>query len=175
MYAALARAVLNERDRDLAAAQVANLRQRHPRASRDELARRLIRSAALQCGAASLLWTGPAAFFGAMPAGPDLAYQVVALNRLILALAAVYRSPAAARNRAAGVAAGLGMGVAADLMRRGFVHVLRQAFPRRPGARSVAGGLVGGAVSYGAAMAVGNFARQAFAGEGTFRLGHRTR
>jgi hypothetical protein len=175
MYAALARAVWDEADRGRAVAEVAKLRQRHPRASRDELARRLIRRTALQCGAAGFVWTGPAAFFGAMPAGPDLAFQVVALNRLILALAAIYRSSASGGDRAAGVGAGLGAGLAADLVRRGIVSLLRRSFPRRPGARALAGGLVGGALGLGTAVAVGSLARGVFAARGALRLGRRAR
>jgi hypothetical protein len=175
MYAALARAVWDGVDSDQAAAEIAKLRLRHPRASRDELARRLIRRTALQCGAAGLAWTGPAAFFGSMPAGPDLGFQVVALNRLILALAAIYRNPASGRDRAAGVGAGLAAGLAADLLRRGFVSLLRKSLPRRPGTRAVAGALAGGALAYGTALAVGNLARDLFAGGGRLRLGRRFR
>ena len=82
MYTALARVVLDETDRERVAEEVRRLRERHPKASRDELAGRLIRKAALRCAAASGILTGPAAFFGAMPFGADLAYQAVALNRL---------------------------------------------------------------------------------------------
>jgi len=175
MYAALARAVWDGVDSDHAAADVAKLRHRHPRASRDELARRLIRRTALQCGAAGLAWTGPAAFFGSMPAGPDLGFQVVALNRLILALAAIYRGSVSSRDRAAGVGAGISAGVAADLLRRGFVSLLRKSLPRRPGVRAFAGGLAGGVLASGTALAVGNLAREVFAGGRRFRLGLRRR
>jgi hypothetical protein len=165
MYAALARAVLDETASDQAAARVAKLRERHPRASREQLARRLIHRTALQCGAAGFLWTGPAAFFGAMPFGPDLGYQVVALNRLVLALSAIYRSGSFGRDKAAGVAAGLGAGVAADLLRQGIVRLLKRSLPRRPGARALAGGLAGGVLGYGTAVAVGNLARDVLAGK----------
>ena len=98
MYAALARAVLDEAGAAARSApEVERLRTRHPRASRDELAERLIRRAALQCAAAGALLTGPAAFFGAMPFGADLAWQVVALNRLVLGLSARLRPDALRR------------------------------------------------------------------------------
>lgn len=175
MYAALARAVLDESGRASAAAQVERLRDRHPRASRDELASRLIRSTALQCGAAGLAWSGPAAFFGSMPPGPDLGFQIIALNRLVLGLAALYRRPGSPKERAAGVATGLAAGLAADLLRRGIVTVLSRAFPRRPGIRAVAGGLAGGALAYGTALAIGRLAREVFRGRsgllGARRLG----
>ncbi len=110
MYAALARAVLDEtgaRPRR----RTSSGSRRHPRASRDELAERLIRRTALQCAGAGALLTGPAAFFGAMPFGADLAWQVVALNRLVLGLAALYGRAPSARDRAAGVAAAAGAGI----------------------------------------------------------------
>ncbi|HEY2796784.1 MAG TPA: hypothetical protein VGK26_02740 [Thermoanaerobaculia bacterium] len=172
MYAALARAVLDETRGAAVAERIERLKRRHPRASRDELAARLIRSAALQCGAAGLVWSGPAAFFGSMPLGPDLGFQVAALNRLILALSAVYRSDASGRDRIAGVATGVGVGLAADSLRRGLVALLTRALPKRPGARAVAGGLAGGALAYATAIAVGKLARDYFATGGTL-LGRR--
>jgi hypothetical protein len=172
MYAALARAVLDEKHGAAVAERVERLKRRHPRASRDELAARLIRSAALQCGAAGLLWSGPAAFFGSMPLGPDLGFQVVALNRLILALAAVYRSDSSGKDRVAGIATGLGAGLAADALRRGIVALLSRMLPKRPGARAVAGGLAGATLAYAVTVAVGNLARDVFASRGSF-LGRR--
>lgn len=164
MYTTLARAVLDEANRDRVAAEVKRLKARYPRASRDELAGRLIRRAALQCAAASALMTGPAAFFGAMPFGADLAYQTAALNRLVLALAALYGHPPSASDRAAGVAAGLAAGLGSQLLRQAVVRLLRRALPRRPGTRTAAGALVGAALGYGAAHAIGHFARDVFRG-----------
>jgi len=160
MYAALARAVLDETDGAAVATQLERLRRRHPRASRDELAGRLIRSTALQCGAAGVAWSGPAAFFGSMPLGPDLGFQIAALNRLVLGLAALYRSEASGKNRAAGLGTSLGAGLAADALRRGIVAILSRSLPKRPGARALAGGLAGGLLAYGTAVAVGNLARE---------------
>jgi hypothetical protein len=164
MYAALARAVLDEAKGAAVAERVERLKRRHPKASRDELANRLIRSAALQCGGAGLVWSGPAAFFGSMPLGPDLGFQVAVMNRLILSLAAVYRSDASGRDRVAGIATGVGAGLAADALRRGVVALLSRALPKRPGARAVAGGLAGGALACATAFAIGNLARDFFAG-----------
>jgi len=164
MYAALARAVLDETQGAAVAERVERLKRRHPRASRDELASRLIRSAALRCGAAGLVWSGPAAFFGSMPLGPDLGFQVAVLNRLILSLAAVYRRDASARDRAAGIATGVGAGLAADALRRGIVALLSRALPKRPGARAVAGGIAGGALACATTFAIGNLARDTFSG-----------
>jgi hypothetical protein len=175
MYAALARAVLDGTDRERAQAEVDKLREHHPRASRDELARRLIRKTALQCAAAGGLWTGPAAFFGAMPFGVDLAYQIVALNRLVLALAALYGADRSAGDRATGVAAGLTAGVSAEVLRQGIVRLLRQTLARRPGARAVTGALAGGLLGYGTAIAIGNFARELFSRRRAFGLARMVR
>jgi hypothetical protein len=165
MYAALAKAVLDDTNRRRASEQVERLRQRHPRASRDELAARLIRRAALQCAAAGGLLAGPASFFGAMPFGVDLAYQAVVLNRMVLGLAAVYGDPESGRARTTGVAAGLAAGLGSEFVRQALVRVLRGALPRRPGVRTVTGALTGGALGYAAAFAVGRFA-QDFLGHG---------
>ena len=164
MYAALARAVLDGAHRDRAAADVEKLRRVHPRASRDELSRRLIRRAALRCALAGAVWTGPGAFFGALPFGADLAYQILALNRLVLALSALYSGEPSIRDRTAGVGSGLAAGVGAEVLRQGIVRLLREALGRRPGARAVAGALAGGAVGYATAMAIGNLSRDVFSG-----------
>lgn len=169
MYAALARAALAETERDKVVTRIQQLRRRHPRASKEELANRLIHSTARQCAAAGLAWSSPAAFFGSMPTGPDLAFQILALNRLVLGLAALYRSEASGRDRVMGVASGLGAGLAADQLRRLIVAGLSRAFPRRPGARAVAGGLLCGALFYGMATAVGQVALELLADRGGFR------
>jgi hypothetical protein len=174
MYAALARAVIDESDRGSVAAQIERMRRRHPRASRDELASRLIRSTALQCGAAGLAWSGPAAFFGSMPPGPDLAFQIAAVNRMVLGLAAIYRREGSGRERAAGIVTGLSAGLAADLLRRGVVTVLARSLPRRPGLRAAVGGLAGGALAYGTVMAVGTLALETLRRRGGFLRARRS-
>jgi len=159
MYAALARAILDGGEPARAATRVERLRRRHPRASRDEIADRLIRRTALECAGAGALLTGPAAFFGAIPFGADLVYQAAALNRLILALSELYGSPAGGpKERAAAGAAGAGAALSAELLRQGLVRLLREVLPKRSAARGVAGTLVGAALGYGAALAVGRFA-----------------
>ena len=163
MYAALARAVLDESNRQRAGMEVERLRERYPRASRDELASRVIRRAAVQCAAAGALLAGPAAFFGAVPFGADFAYQAVCLNRMVLAVAAIYREDDA-RSRAGGVLGGVAAGLGSELLRQGLVRALRGALPRRPGVRTAVGAVAGGALGYSAAMAVGRLARDAFGG-----------
>ena len=162
MYAALARAVLDEADAGRAAEEVARIRRRHPRASKDEIARRLVRRAALQCASAGALLTGPAAFFGSMPFGADLAWQVVVLNRLVLSMAALYGRAATGRDRVAGVAAAAGAGLSSEALRQGLVRLLRRVAPRRSVARTAIGALAGGTLGYLTAVAVGGWAREQF-------------
>ena len=162
MYAALARAVLDESGAGRAQQDVARLRRRHPRASRDEIARLLIRRTALQCAGAGALLTGPAAFFGAMPFGADMAWQVVALNRLVLSMAALYGRTPEGRDRVVGTAAAAGAGLASEVVRQGLVRLLRRMAPRRGAARTALGALAGGALGYFAAVAIGGWAREEF-------------
>jgi hypothetical protein len=161
VYAALARAVLDPRQQARAASELERLRRRHPRASRDQLADRLIRRAALQCASGGVLMAGPAAFFGSMPFGADLAWQVLVLNRLVLSLSALYRR-ASGQQRVSGVAAAAGAAVGSEVLRQGLVRLLTGILPRRPGARAAAGALAGGALGYLVATAVGRFARDSF-------------
>jgi hypothetical protein len=105
---------------------------------------------------------GPAAFFGAMPFGADLAWQVVILNRLVLSLSALYRRGASGQRRVSGVAAAAGAAVGSELLRQGLVRLLRRMLPRRPGARAAAGALAGGALGYVVATAIGRLARDSF-------------
>src|SRR4051812_24139569 len=159
MYAALAKAILDGNELGRAATRVERIRRRHPKASRDEIADRLIRRTALECAAAGALLTGPAAFFGAIPFGADLVYQAAALNRLILALAEVYGAPSEIGDRAAAGAAGAAAALSAGVLRQGLVRLVRELARGRSSARGVAGTLTGAAIGYGAALAVGRFAR----------------
>jgi len=155
---------VDETGQDRAVLRVERLRRRYPRASKDELAGRLIRRAALECASAGVLMTGPAAFFGAKPFGAGLAWQILALNRLVLALGTVYGRPLSGQDRLTGIAAGAAAGVGSEILRQGLVSLLARILPRRPGARSAAGALAGSALGYGAALAVGRFARDSFRG-----------
>jgi hypothetical protein len=161
MYAALARAILDGGQQARAATRVERLRRRHPRASRDEIAERLIRRTALECAGAGALLTGPAAFFGSIPFGADLVYQAAALNRLMLALAELHRAPAdGPGERATAGLAGAAAALSAEVLRQGLVRLLRQLLPQRSSTRGIAGTLVGAALGYGAAIAVGRFAHE---------------
>ena len=163
MYAALTKAILDDGNRERAGRDLERLRERHPRASRDELATRVIRRAALQCAAAGGVLAGPAAFFGAVPFGADLAYQALVLNRMVLTLARLYGADGSAPARLSGAAGGLAAGLGSELFRQALVRTLRSALPRRPGLRTAAGAIAGGILGYAAGLAVGRLARDTFA------------
>jgi len=163
VYAALAKAILDDANRERAGRDLERLRERHPRASRDQLAARVIRRAALQCAAAGGLLAGPAAFFGAMPFGADLAYQAVVLNRMVLTLARLYGADGTTPARVTGAVGGLAAGLGSELFRQALVRTLRSALPRRPGLRTAAGAIAGGILGYAAGLAVGRLARDTFA------------
>jgi hypothetical protein len=168
VYAALAKAILDDANRERAGRDLARLRERHPKASRDELAGRIIRRGALQCAAAGGLLAGPAAFFGAMPFGADLAYQAVVLNRMVLALARLYGADGSTPARLTGAVGGLAAGLGSELFRQALVRTLRSALPRRPGFRTALGAIAGGVVGYAAGIAVGRLARDTFGGRRRF-------
>lgn len=171
MYAALAKAILDDTNRERAGRDLDRLRERHPRASRDELASRVIRRGALQCAAAGGLLAGPAAFFGAMPFGADLAYQAVVLNRMVLTLARLYGADGSMPARVTGAVGGLAVGLGSELFRQALVRTLRSALPRRPGFRTAMGAIAGGVLGFAAGVAVGRLARDTFAGRRFFGLG----
>jgi len=159
MYAALAKAILDGAEPGRASGRIERLRRRYPRASRSEIADRLVRRTALECAGAGALLTGPAAFFGAAPFGADLVYQAAALNRLILALSELYGADAKTPGgRAAAGAAGAAAAVTAELLRQGLVRLLRRTARQRGAARGIAGALAGAALGYAAALAVGRIA-----------------
>ena len=169
MYASLARAVLDPTAAGRVASQVAQLRRRHPRASREALASRLIHRTALQCAAGGALLSGPAAFFGGLPWGLDLSYQVVAMNRMVLSLALLYGRDSSVADKAAGAAAGVAAGLASEALRQGIVRILRRSLTRRPSARAAIGAVAGAALGYGMARLVGVLARETFAGRSLAR------
>ena len=108
--------------------------------------------------------TGTAAFFGAKPFGAGLTWQLLALNRLVLALGVLYRDDASGQGRMKGMAAGVAAGLSAEILRQALVPLLGRVLPRRSGARSVAGALAGAALGYGAALAVGRVTQDALRG-----------
>jgi hypothetical protein len=97
-----------------------------------------------------------------MPFGADLSWQVMALNRLVLSLAALYGRRTSGQDRMAGVAAAAGAGLASEALRQGLVRLLRRIAPRSSSARTAVGLLAGGALGYFAAVAIGGWASEQF-------------
>src|SRR5262249_27407382 len=125
MGASLAEAVLSGADEIAVARRVERLRERSPSRSRDELAEILIRRTALQCAAVGALTGAPAAWLGAAPVSADLPFQVVALSRLALGIAMVYRRRPDLGDRGLGAAGSLVLSAGAGRPRSGALRRLR--------------------------------------------------
>lgn len=169
MYGSLAQSVLTSAEEEAALRRVERLREKHPGLSRDELAEKLIRQAAWRCAAVGALTGAPAAWLGAAPVAVDLPFQVTALARLALGIAAIYRRrlPDLAE-RSLGVAASLTLSAGTGTLRAGAVKLARQALGKRrsSGAAPVLGALIGGGLAYGAVVAFGRAARDYYRGRG---------
>src|SRR5215470_13523761 len=166
MGASLAEAVLSGADEVAVARRVERLRERYPSRSRDELAEILIRRTALQCAAVGALTGAPAAWLGAAPVSADLPFQVIALSRLALGIAMVYRQRPDLGDRGLGAAGSLVVSAGAGVLRSGAVRLVRRALGRRgsPSAAPLLGALAGGAIAYGAVLSFGRAAREHYRG-----------
>lgn len=168
MYGSLAHAVLTSADEAAAVRRVERLRERHPGLSRDQLTERLIRQTAWRCAAVGALTGAPAAWLGTAPVAADLPFQVLALARLALGIAAIYRRRPDLAERGFGAAAGLTLSAGTGALRAGAVKLARQALGRRrsSGAAPVLGALIGGGLAYGAVVVFGRAARDHYRGRG---------
>ena len=171
MDVSLAQAVLAGADEAAVLRGVERLRERHPGLSRDELAVRLIRRAARRCAAVGAMTGAPAAWLNAAAVRADLPFQTLELARLALSLAAVYRRGVDLSERGLCAAASLAVAAAAGAVRAGAVRLAHTTLARRrsSAAAAVLGGLAGGALAYGAAMAFGRAAREHFRGASRLR------
>ncbi len=162
MYAALARFVLTGADHDKIAEQVRKLRERHPGASRQELAERLIRQTALRGALIGAVTSAPPGLFSVIPLAADVSYQVLALNRLVLAIAQIYGRPTSPIERAGAVAASVALEGGAEFVRRSIVKGVARSLRRRRVVRLIPifGALLGGVASYVTANAVGREAHR---------------
>jgi hypothetical protein len=170
MYGSLAAAVLTSADEAAAVRQVERLREKHPGLSRDELAERLVRQTAWRCGAMGALTGAPAAWLGAAPVAADLPFQVLALARLALGIAAIYRRRPDLSERGLGIGAGLALSAGTGVLRAGALKLARQALGKRrsSGAAPIVGALIGGGLAYGAVVALGRAARDHYRGRSRF-------
>ncbi|HKF42539.1 MAG TPA: hypothetical protein VKG01_05515 [Thermoanaerobaculia bacterium] len=154
MYEALAAAAFSPEDPEQVVEAVGRLRRRNPDLSRDELACRLAGRTALLCGAIAAL-------------GEHVAFQALALDRMLLSIARVSGRPASPLERAGAAAASVLAAGMAEGLRRGALRTSRLLPARRASLLPpVASVLAAGAVTYGAAQLLGLAARRYFFGRG---------
>jgi uncharacterized membrane protein YcjF (UPF0283 family) len=162
MYVALARTVLTDVDRDKIAEEVRKFRSRYPHYSNDELVDRLIHHTAIRCAAIGAVSSAPPGFLAVLPLAGDLAYQVLALNRLVLTIARIYGRTTSREQRALAVAVSLALGGGSEFVRRNVVRGISRSLARQRSERLVphVGGAVGSLLTYGSIRAVGKIARE---------------
>jgi hypothetical protein len=142
VYEALASAALQPEDPLSVVRAVGRLRRSHPRISREDLARKLTARTAWTCAAVGAA-TG------------SVAFQALALDRLLLGIARASGRPASAAERAAAVAASLLAAGAAEGVRRQAVRAARRLPERPPLLPVLAGAVAGGAIGFAAAVFLG--------------------
>lgn len=159
MYDALARSVLFEEDPERVARDVAEMRERNPRLSREEISQKLIRRAAIRAAAVGALASAPAGWMPGLPAAADFPYQVLAMNRLARSVALALRRPTSGVERAAAAVASLAaVGTAGWLRGRAIARARRFLGPRAPRLSPFAGALIGAALSAAVTAALGKAA-----------------
>jgi len=166
MYVALARTVWTDHEKDTVAEEVRRFRLRHPGLSNDKLVEKLIQKTALRCAAVGAIASAPPAFLSFLPLAADYAYQVLALNRLVLTIARIYGIPTTREQRGASVAASLALGGGTEFLRRSAVSMIQRALRRRAASRLIPffGAVVGGAFNYTSILAVGKQAQEYYRG-----------
>jgi hypothetical protein len=162
MYAALVRTVLTDADHDKIVEQVRKLRERYPDSSKQELVERLIRQTALRSALVGAVTSAPPGLFSVIPFATDVSYQAMALNRLMLAIAQVYRHPTSPLERAGAVAASVVLEGGTEFLRRGIVRGVARSLRRQRVVRLVPlfGALLGGVATYVTVRAVGREANR---------------
>ena len=151
MYQDLARAVLIEED-PAARRAVEQVRQRHPRMSDAEVARRIAERAAWRCAAVGAATAAGAELLNRLVAAADVSYQAVTLNRLASSIALARRRRTTILERGATAAGSLAVAAVAEAARRGASAGARRILGRRaPGLVPIVSALAGGAAAYAAA------------------------
>jgi hypothetical protein len=166
MYEALAKAALAAEDTERAVETARRMRERYPKLSREEVARKAVSRAALSCAAVGFFGSAPAALVPGLPAAPDVTYQARSLHRLVLTVARISGRPAGALERLAAAGASVLVAGAIQAARREAIRAARRLPARRaPLLPVLAAALAGGAASYAGARLVGHLAgRRFFAG-----------
>ena len=154
MYEALAAAAFSPEDPEHVVEAVGRVQRRNPDLSRDGLACKLAGRTALLCGAIGAL-------------GEHVAFQALALDRMLLSIARVSGRPATPVERAGAaaasvIAAGMAEGIRRAALRTGRLFPARQSSLVPP----VASVLAAGAVTWGVAQLLGLAARRYFFGRG---------
>ena len=150
MYESLAAAAFSPEDPEHVVEAVGRLKRRNPDLSRDELACKLAGKTALLCGAIGAL-------------GEYVAFQALAIDRMLLSIARVSGRPASPVERAGAAAASVLAAGMAEGLRRGAMRTARLLPARRsPLISPVVSVLAAGAVTYGAAQLLGLAARRYF-------------
>jgi hypothetical protein len=162
MYVALARTVLTNVDHEKIVEEVRRFRQRYPGSSNADLAERLIRQTAFRSAVIGAVASAPPGLLAVVPLAADLSYQVLALNRLVLTIAYIYGRKTSHTERAGAVAASLGLGGAAEFLRRNIVKGVTRSLRRRQATHLVPvfGALLGGILSYATVRAIGRQTQQ---------------
>lgn len=162
MYVALARTIWTDVDKDKISEDVRKFRRRHGGLSDDELVNKLIQQTAFRCGAVGAVASAPPGFLAMVPLAADFAYQVLALNRLVLTIARIYRRPTTRSQRGGAVAVSFAAGGGAEFLRRAAVKAAQRTLRRRALSRMIpfVGALVGSVMSYGAVVVIGRQAQE---------------
>lgn len=162
MYVALARSIWTDVDKDEISEDVRRFRLRHSGLSDDALVQKLIHQTALRCGAVGAVASAPPGILAIVPLAADLAYQVLALNRLVLTIARVYGKPTSRPQRGGAVAVSFAAGGGAEVLRRAAVKAVQRALRRGATSRMIplVGAVVGGVMSYGSVVAIGRQAQE---------------
>ena len=160
MYDALARDVL-EPASERVARDVRRAREKHPRASRSELADALVRGAALRSAAVAAVAAAPSAWLSLLPVAADFPFQVLAFNRAALSVPLALRRRTSIVERLLAAAASLTAASLAVWSREQGIRIARRALSDRPPAvRAAAQAVVAAGLSGAAVLALGRAARE---------------
>lgn len=150
MYESLAAAAFSPEDPEHVVEAVGRLRRRNPELSRDELACKLASRTALLSAAIGAL-------------GEHVAFQALALDRMLLSIARVSGRPASPLERAGAAGASVLAAGMTEAVRRAAARAGRMLPARSsPLLPPVASVLAAGAVTYGVARLLGLAARRYF-------------
>lgn len=173
--------LLREIDQEQIAREVAQARAEHPTLSREQIAQRLTRAAALKAASTGALSGGVGGPLALLTMAPDIFNLVRQQSRLILAIAFLHDRKPNAPDRLKEVMATLAISTGAAASRRGIIFLLERGLGsdiaykiakkvagrllarKLPTLAPIAGGAIGGAVNYLAVRSVGRLALDYYA------------